>query len=75
VAKAVISTITNFKTSKIYQAEKKSARIFDRKDFSSKINQTLPFRVRFSSIGIEGYGPNNPPPIGIAVIGINNYIL
>jgi hypothetical protein len=35
----------------------------------------LPFRVKFVNIGIEGYGPNNPAPIGIAVIGFNNYIL
>jgi hypothetical protein len=35
----------------------------------------LPFRVKFMNIGIEGYGPNNPAPIGIAVIGFNNYIL
>jgi hypothetical protein len=41
----------------------------------SEISSTLPFRVRFTTIGIEGYGPNNPAPIGIAVIGFNNYIL
>lgn len=36
----------------------------------------LPFYVRFTTIGIEGgYGPSNPAPIGIAVIGTNNYIL
>jgi len=35
----------------------------------------LPFRVKFINIGIESYGPNNPAPIGIAVIGLNNYIL
>jgi hypothetical protein len=40
-----------------------------------KAEQFLPFRVRFTSIGIEGYGPNNPAPIGIAVIGFSNYIL
>ena len=39
------------------------------------IKQQLPFRVKFINIGIESYGPNNPPPIGIAVIGFNNYIL
>lgn len=39
------------------------------------VKQELPFRVRFINIGIESYGPNNPPPIGIAVIGYNNYIL
>jgi len=36
----------------------------------------LPFFVKFTNIGIEGgYGPSNPAPIGIAVIGTNNYIL
>jgi hypothetical protein len=38
-------------------------------------DSALPFRVKFINIGIESYGPNNPPPIGIAVIGFNNYIL
>jgi hypothetical protein len=36
----------------------------------------LPFFVKFTNIGIEGgYGPGNPAPIGIAVIGVSNYIL
>lgn len=39
------------------------------------INQKIPFRVRFTNIGIEGYGPNNVPGIGIQVIGYSNYIL
>jgi uncharacterized protein YhbP (UPF0306 family) len=40
-----------------------------------KINEVLPFRIRFTNIMVPGYGPNNPAPIGIAVIGLNNYIL
>jgi hypothetical protein len=46
-------------------------------DFShySAIESILPFRVRFKNIGFLGYGPNNPAPIGIAIIGFNNYIL
>lgn len=40
-----------------------------------KITETLPFRIKFINVGIGGYGPNNPPPIGIAIIGVNNYIL
>lgn len=40
-----------------------------------KIENTIPFRVKFTNIGVPGYGPNNPAPIGIAVIGYNNYIL
>jgi hypothetical protein len=41
----------------------------------STIISTLPFRVRFTNIGIEGYSASNVPPIGIAIIGFNNYIL
>lgn len=42
----------------------------------SNIIQVLPFRIRFTTIGLNsGYGPNNPAPIGIAIIGTNNYIL
>ena len=39
-----------------------------------KYNEILPFRVRFSSIGVPGVA-GLVPPIGIAVIGVNNYIL
>lgn len=41
------------------------------------ISEMLPFRVRFNNVGIDPnpYGPGNPAPIGIAVIGANNYIL
>jgi len=37
-----------------------------------KINEVLPFRVKFINMGISGY---TVPPIGIAIIGYNNYIL
>lgn len=39
------------------------------------INETLPFRVRFTNIGINAYGPGNAAPIGIAIIGLNNYVM
>jgi hypothetical protein len=35
----------------------------------------LPFRVRFTTVGIEGYSSNNPPGIGIQVIGFSNWII
>lgn len=38
-------------------------------------SEVLPFRVRFTTINVKPYDINNPAPIGIAVIGINNYIL
>lgn len=39
------------------------------------IEPVLPFRIKFVNIGIPSYGPSNVPPIGIAIIGVNNYIL
>ena len=45
------------------------------KSNSAKIIFDLPFKVKFTNIGIEGYSANNVPPIGIAIIGFNNYIL
>lgn len=40
-----------------------------------KINKILPFRVRFSSIGIENESGSNVPPIPLQIIGFSNYIL
>lgn len=40
-----------------------------------KINETLPFRIKFTNIGISGYGPSGAAPIGIAIIGLNNYVM
>ena len=39
------------------------------------IEPVVPFRIKFVNVGIPGYSPSNVPPIGIAVIGVNNYIL
>lgn len=40
-----------------------------------RLQSILPFYIKFSTIGIPTYGPNNVPPIGIAIVGVNNYIL
>jgi hypothetical protein len=39
-----------------------------------KYKTILPFRVKYVSIGIPGVA-GLVPPIGIAVVGVNNYIL
>jgi len=39
------------------------------------INSILPFRVRFSTIIIEGPSASNPPGIGLQVIGFSNWII
>lgn len=39
-----------------------------------RIDEVLPFRVRFTTIGLSGANAN-VPGIGLQIIGINNYIL
>lgn len=39
------------------------------------VQSVLPFRVRFTTITIEGYSASNPPGIGIQIIGFSNWIL
>lgn len=40
-----------------------------------KINEVLPFRISFTNIMVPAYSSTNIPPIGIAIVGVNNYIL
>jgi hypothetical protein len=35
----------------------------------------LPFYIRITNIMVPSYSPQNVPPIGLAIVGINNYIL
>lgn len=56
-----------------YIKEKNTYRSVIEEDLGTvKINEVLPFRVKFFNVGIEGF---TVPPIGIAIIGYNNYIL
>lgn len=41
----------------------------------SIINETLPFRIRFTNIMVPGYSSTNVPGIGLQVIGFSNWIL
>lgn len=75
MATAVITDIRNV-TKSIARSDYGIAKITDIKSNKTVINQTLPFRIKFINIGITNqYNPESPAPIGIAVIGINNYIL
>lgn len=62
------------KLSSLHPTNYPISRIID-DEIKTKIEEVLPFRVRFINIGVEAYGPDNPPPIGVQVIGFNNYIL
>lgn len=39
------------------------------------INQTLPFRISFTSVKVPGTSPQNIPPIPLQIIGFSNYII
>jgi hypothetical protein len=64
MAKAVILDIKSVKVSSIKTADSNRVKISDSK-----------YRVKFINIGIEGSGTSGAAPIGIAIIGYNNYIL
>lgn len=74
MAKAVIEDKRTGVVKKIFTDSPGKAKIYDYPG-RVKIEETIPFRVKFINIGIPGYGPGNVPPIGIAIIGFNNYIL
>lgn len=74
MARAVILDRPAFYSRSFGAKDYANSKVYDKPGYS-KIEDVLPFRVKFINIGIEGYGPNNPAPIGIAIIGYNNYIL
>jgi hypothetical protein len=74
MAKAVISSKPKHITKSIKPADFSNSKITYKKG-NVKINQTLPFKVKFINIGIQSYGSGNAAPIGIAVIGVNNYVM
>jgi hypothetical protein len=75
MARAIIKDVRDTRVGFIKTVDSYKSKITYDKPFTARINEVLPFRVKFINIGVPGYGPNNPPPIGIAIIGVNNYIL
>ena len=73
MASAVIIDTDSHKAKQIRSASYPISEIIY-KTKTVKINEVLPFRVRFTTIGI-GSAYANIPGIGLQIIGINNYIL
>jgi hypothetical protein len=74
MAKAIILDDVKVRARKIQESDYGIAKIVQPTRIV-RINDVLPFRVRFTTIGVEGYGESNVPGIGIQVIGFSNYIL
>lgn len=71
-------------STKIFERNNKTRKIYTDKYSITKIREPkrkvviediLPFRIKFTTIGIPGYGAGNIPGIGLQVIGVSNYIL
>lgn len=77
MAKAVILEKRKGFTAKIKQDNflRSSIQTFYKPATIKKISGDLPFRVRFTAIGIEGSSGANVPPIPLQIIGFSNYIL
>jgi len=75
VAKAVIIDDPKINTVLIEDANfaKSSIRFKDNRQI--RINEVLPFRIRFTDIKVPWYNQNNIPGIGLQIIGFSNYIL
>jgi hypothetical protein len=74
MAKAVISDRPVGKLKSITASNSLISKILF-KSGTVKVTQTLPFRVKITNIGVPSYSATNAPPVGIAIIGFNNYIL
>ena len=73
MAKSAFYTTDKYKADFVDPTRRK-AKFVDVKN-NVKITELLPFRVKFVNIGVEAYGPGNAAPIGIAIIGLNNYVM
>ena len=74
MAKAVLSTKSVGKTKNIKYKTYPITKIVPKQRIV-RINEVLPFRVRFTNVTIEGVTGNNIPPIPLQIIGFSNYIL
>lgn len=75
VAKAVIIDDPKINTVLIENSNYAMSTIRYTDNRQIRINEVLPFRIRFTDIKVPGYGPNNIPGIGLQIIGYSNYIL
>lgn len=75
VAKAVIIDEPKINTVFVEESNNYKSLIRFKDNRQVRINEVLPFRIRFTDIKIPGYNQNNIPGIGLQIIGYSNYIL
>jgi hypothetical protein len=76
MAKAIVICENNkFMSEVIDLCNKYSSNVVESQLPLSEILYKIPFKIRVQNITVPGYSPTNVPPIGLAIIGYNNYIL
>jgi hypothetical protein len=75
MATATITYLSDRKVGSVVSLKYPKSTLAQVKYSKIQASQILPFRVQFTNTQIQGYDSNNPPPIGVFVIGVNNYIL
>ena len=76
MATATVIPINTNRLSEVIDDCKSRSSAVEYKDlFYSSLLYSIPFKIRVTNITVPGYGPTDVPPIGIAIIGFNNYIL
>ena len=74
VAKVKLTDINYLKAKSVKQTDTFKVKVSQDLP-KAKVENILPFRIRLENINLATYNANNPPPIGIQIIGFNNYIL
>lgn len=75
MARAVISKVAKQKLVRVSAKRVKNSVILNTKPGTAQFQNIVPFRIRFTTIGVESFGPNSAAPIGIAIIGLSNYVM
>jgi hypothetical protein len=79
MAKVLINKIQKRFFKNVTTKNSYAVRVLDSKPGTANFVNIVPFRIRFTSIGIENYGGGSgtpmAAPIGIAIIGYSNYVM
>lgn len=75
MAKSTVISKTKRYSEVIEDCKNRSSQVIYKDPYKVSVIYDLPFKIRITNITVPGYSPSNVPPIGIAIIGINNYIL
>ena len=75
MASAVIVDKSPVKTKRIKKSSFVVKTVQEKNIKLTTINQTLPFRIRFTAVTVPSSSGQSVPPIPLQIIGFSNYII